>query len=121
MADWPDPRETRRLEHWVHWSLLAGLVVSGLLMIAGLILALARPHPSPLASRHSSWAALRNLAHADRATVLLDVGLLALIATPVIRVIVLGSGWAAIGQWRFAAVALAVLALLGVSLMLGFG
>lgn len=123
MAGLPEPEQTRRLGHWVHWSLLAGLVVSSLLMGAGLVLALAKARRGALPSgmRLSSWAALRDPARADHATVLLDLGLLALIATSVIRVVVLGVGWAALGQWRFAVVVLAVLALLVLSLVLGFG
>ena len=52
---------------------------------------------------------------------LIDLGLLALMATPIARVAVLALGWGLEGRWRFLAVALAVLALLGVGLSLGMG
>jgi uncharacterized membrane protein len=49
------------------------------------------------------------------------LGLLILIGTPVLRVAVLAVGWWMMGDRRFAAVALTVLALLGLSLALGLG
>jgi uncharacterized membrane protein len=114
----------RALEHLVHWTLLLGLALSALLLSAGLLWTLvqnqvssrttAEPLPSP-------GAALRGAAHGDMATILLDLGLLALMATPVTRVAVLGIGWAWARDWRFAAIALTVLALLGLSLALGLG
>ena len=51
----------------------------------------------------------------------LDLGLLALMATPMLRVAVLALGWGLAGERRFAAVALAVLGLLGVGIALGVG
>jgi hypothetical protein len=42
-------------------------------------------------------------------------------ATPIVRVGVLAVGWTIEGDWRFAAVAATVLALLGLSLYLGMG
>jgi hypothetical protein len=112
----------RRLEHWVHWTLLAGLSTSGLLLLAGLLASLAQgptrpttgPPPSP-------WAVLRGTTHGDPATILLDLGLLALLATPMLRVAALAVGWSLAGDWRFAGVALVVLSLLGLGLALGLG
>ena len=121
MAAMGESPETKRLERWVHRSLLAGLAVSGVLLLAGLAVALARGEKTPPTARVSSWAAVRHLARTERATALLNLGLIALVATPVVRVIVLGTGWAVNRDWRFAAVALVVLVLLGLSLVLGFG
>lgn len=107
-----------RLGRWVHRTLLSGLVASGLLLASGLAVALARG----LATRSGPPPPLRAvLAGATRGdgSDLLDLGLLVLIATPVVRVAVLAIGWAIDRNWRFAAVALAVLALLGAGMALG--
>jgi uncharacterized membrane protein len=115
-----EPRDPRRIEHWVHRSLLAGLLLSGLLLSGGLLAAWigGQPqdaeYPQPLASIVDG--ALRG-----RGEALMTLGVLALMATPIVRVGVLAVGWLSEGNWRFAAVAAAVLALLGVSLYLGMG
>ena len=113
-------RTSHRIEHWVHLSLLAGLVLSGLLLSGGLTAAWlgGQPqdgeYPQPLASIVAG--ALRG-----RGEALMTLGVLALMATPIVRVGVLAVGWLIEGDWRFAAVAAAVLTLLGVSLSLGMG
>lgn len=115
-----EPRAPRRIEHWVHRSLIAGLVLSGLLLSAGLLAAWigGQPqdgkYPQPLAS-------IVDGALSGRGEALMTLGVLALMATPIVRVGVLAVGWMIEGDWRFAAVAVAVLALLGVSLYLGMG
>lgn len=114
------PRDPRRIEHWVHRGLLAGLVLSGLLLSAGLLATWIgeQPqdgdHPQPLATIVEN--ALRG-----RGEALMTLGVLALMATPIVRVGVLAAGWMIEGDWRFAAVAATVLALLGLSLYLGMG
>jgi uncharacterized membrane protein len=52
---------------------------------------------------------------------LIDLGLLALISTPALRVAVLALAWAREREWRFAGVAIAVLALLALGMVLGVG
>lgn len=110
----------RGLEHAVHRSLLAGLVASGILLVAGLAIVLATGEqrgagpPPPLAT-------LLARAGAGRGVAIVDVGLLTLMITPALRVAVLGIGWARARQLRFALVAATVLALLGVSVLLGVG
>jgi uncharacterized membrane protein len=109
-----------RLEHLVHISLLAGLTISGALLLGGLVLTfvnkLDRPEgtPPPLhellpAVMHGNGVALTN------------AGLLLLIMTPIVRVFVLAVGWGIAGNYRFMAVAIVVLLLLGISFLLGVG
>src|SRR5690348_12539708 len=108
------------LRRWVHWSLLAGVIVSGTLLALGLLVTLVSGQPRPEGKPPDLQTLLRQAAHGEGVG-LLDVGLMLLIATPVLRVAVLAAGWAVERQWRFAAVAAAVLALLGLSLVLGVG
>jgi uncharacterized membrane protein len=110
----------RRLERWVHWTLLRGLVVSGLLLVAGLVVALARGQPRPVGLPPSLRSVLSGAIRGEGVD-LLDLGLLALISTPVARVAVLAVGWALNREGRFAAVALVVLGLLGLGFALGVG
>jgi uncharacterized membrane protein len=112
--------DSHRLEHRVHRSLLAGLAVSGLLLVLGLGVALSRGGPRPEGPPPSLAAVLRGALRGDGVD-LLDLGLLSLIGTPVLRVAVLAVGWMAAGERRFAAVAVVVLGLLGASLALGLG
>ncbi len=106
--------------HWVHWSLLAGLVVSGCLLTVGLGLRLASG-PRPQEGPPSPVPSLVREALQGDGVALINLGLLTLIGTPMLRVVVLGIGWAREGDYRFAAVALIVLALLGLGLVLGLG
>lgn len=112
--------EPAALGHWVHRSLLAGLVVSGLLMAAGLAVALGTGRPRPDGPPAPLGSNLRLAARGDGVG-LMDLGLLVLMATPVLRVVVLAVGWGLERHWRFLAVALAVLGLLGVSAWMGVG
>jgi hypothetical protein len=112
--------DSKRLERWVHWSLLSGLVVGGLLMAGGLVAALALDQPRP-DGPPPGLARLVGSASRGGGPALMDLGLLALMITPVLRVAVLALGWGLERSWRFLAVSLAVLGLLGVSLALGTG
>jgi uncharacterized membrane protein len=118
----PEPRSTTHaLEHWVHWILLAGTALSALLLVSGLAAGLFGFGPASSSARPRPWNILLGRQHADPQTFLLDLGLLALGATPMLRVVVLAIGWIVAREARFAAVALVVLALLVLSLMLGLG
>ncbi|MBV8554090.1 MAG: DUF1634 domain-containing protein [Planctomycetaceae bacterium] len=109
----------RRLEHAVHRVLVVGLAASGLLLIAGLVVALVGHSPPPEGPPPIS-APLRGAAHRGGSE-LMELGLLLLIATPVFRVAVLGVDRAREGKLPSAAVARAVPALLGLSFVLGVG
>ena len=112
--------ETQRLGHWVHRSLLTGLAFSSVLLLGGLACAGARAQPRP-EGLPPPMAAVARGAVAGNGTDLMILGLLVLMATPVLRVGVLGLGWGLEREWRFLAVAAAVLGLLGLSLALGLG
>src|SRR5271156_6663805 len=107
----PPEDENHRLEHWVHWSLLIGLSISGALLLTGLILVLKR-HERPPEAAPARLAALTRMVASGSGVPLLDLGLLALIGTPTLRVAVLVVGWTAAGERRFAAIAVGVLTLL---------
>jgi uncharacterized membrane protein len=115
-----EPRAPHRIEHWVHRSLLAGLVLSGLLLSAGLMATWIGDQPQDGDSPQPLAAIVEN-ALRGRGEALMTLGVLALMATPIVRVGVLAAGWMIEGDWRFAAIAGAVLTLLGVSLYLGMG
>lgn len=109
----------RRLEHAVHWTLLSGMVISSALLISGIVAMLAQG--SQQAPRQESLATLIRDASRLDGPALTTLGLLALMVTPVLRVVVLLIGWALDRDWRFAAVAMVVLALLILSMSLGVG
>ncbi|SIN68314.1 Protein of unknown function [Singulisphaera sp. GP187] len=111
---------TGRLEHWVHRSLLAGLALSGLLLVAGLVLVLMRGQARP-EGRPPALAVMLQRGSTGEGTALLELGLLILMLTPGLRVAVLALGWGLAGEKRFSTVALIVLGLLGLSLFLGVG
>lgn len=114
------PDMSRRLEHWVHYSLLVGLVLSGTLLAGGLAVDWFSPEPArPLQPRTLLETVSGALGGNARA--LMNLGILALMATPLVRVIILAIGWMTERQWRMAAVATTVFALLAASLMLGLG
>ena len=115
-----DRSEPHRLERWVHRTLLVGLVLSGLLLTTGLVLVLLRGQARPEGRPPSVDSTVREATGGD-GVAWLDLGLLALMATPMLRVAVLALGWGLAGERRFAAVALAVLGLLGVGIALGVG
>ena len=114
------PRAPTPLERSVHRTLLSGMVVSGLVMGLGLLIALSQdvrdPDGPPPPLRDLFRSALRG-----DGVALIDLGLLVLIATPALRVVALGVGWLLEGERRFALVAAAVLALLALGMTLGLG
>ena len=111
--------KTDPLARAVHVSLLTGSVVSALLFVAGLAIALAsgkpRDKPPPL-DADLFIAAL----HFD-GVALIEMGLLSLMLTPLVRIVILAGGWALRRDFRFALVALVVLLLLIASLLKGVG
>ena len=104
----------------VHLSLLSGLLVSGGLLILGTTLTLASRQ---IQSEGSPGGVEMIVSQAVRGNgvAILNLGLFILMLTPILRVIVLGVGWLLEREWRFAAIAFFVLALLATSLVLGIG
>jgi hypothetical protein len=101
----------------VHWSLLTGLVLGSVLLCWGLVISMLRNEHAP----QSPPPAVSDLLHRamqDEGPALLQLGILLLLFTPVVRVLVLAVGWAIRRDWRMAAVAVTVLALLAVSIFL---
>jgi uncharacterized membrane protein len=115
----PHPRDPHQLEHWVHRILIAGLAVSATLLMAGMVAMLAK------GERHApvdkSIADLFADASRLNGPALVTLGLLALMITPILRVVVLLLGWTQRRDWLFAGIALAVLVLLILSLSLSVG
>lgn len=109
-----------RLARWVHWSLLGGVALSGLLLSVGLIASSAQNRPLPPGAPTSFTLTVR-LALQGNGNALIYLGLFVLMATPVVRVAVLAVGWALVRDFRFAAVSGLVLALLGLAVVLGLG
>jgi uncharacterized membrane protein len=108
---------SHQLEHGVHRVLLGGVVVSAALLIAGLTITLATGRES--VAHHDSLLAVASAAARLDGPALTVLGLLALMVTPILRVIVLAIGWSLARDWRFAAVALVVLGTLIVSMTIG--
>ena len=113
------PDDSHQLQHWVHRTLLGGLVISAGLLLAGVLATLVQGQQE--APRHESIAALLHGAGRLDGPALTTLGLLVLMVTPIVRVVVLLVGWVRRRDWHFAAVALVVLALLVISLSLGVG
>jgi uncharacterized membrane protein len=120
-------REVKHTEHLadalaiaVHWTLLLGLVCSALLMVAGLIVALVKNQPRPEGLITNVRELLR-LASEANGVAWIELGVLALLFTPILRVLVLAIGWALRRDLRMALVALTVLVLLTISLAVGVG
>jgi uncharacterized membrane protein len=104
----------------VHWTLLLGLILSGLLMTAGLIVALVRNQPRPqlLITKLSELA---DMALHANGVAWMELGVLLLLLTPILRVLVLAIGWSIRREGRMAMISLTVLALLAISLFFGVG
>ena len=113
-------QDVKRLAHWVHAILLGGLILSGLLLLAGLVLVFVRQEPRPLGIPEAGFELLRHAVNGEGVAIL-NLGLLILLFTPALRVAVLVVGWSLERDWTFMAVSLVVLMLLGISLALGRG
>jgi uncharacterized membrane protein len=107
------------LGRMVHWTLLGGATASAALLICGLWVMLAQGPPHIEAVHGFGQLVPRALA--GEGVAIVDLGLVVLMLTPASRVVVLAVGWALRRQWRMAAVALTVAALLAFSIGLGVG
>ncbi len=125
LAPPPTPREKLELEHTrdlnevIHRVLVIGLFASTVAMLAGVMLAVVRHRALATATPDVSgvWARIEAL----RPSGFLALGILMLIATPILRV--LGSFVIFLYErdWRYAGVTLIVLLVLAASLLLGRG
>ncbi len=107
------PGTTRTI---VHHLLRTGLVVSIVLMIVGLVVKLAS------GDHDAGVVLLLDLHHAPSlGDALMGAGIAALGATPALRVLVLAGVWTHERDWRFVAVAVAVVATLTAAVLLGGG
>lgn len=114
-ADTPDT-PVKWLAHVLRW----GAYGSALLLAGGLTWLLLEPdipmqigEPIPLASLPSQLAASNPYAF-------LQLGVLALLATPLLSTLVAGAGFARAGEKQNAAIALAILLAIAISLLLRF-
>jgi uncharacterized membrane protein len=110
--------KTDPLARAVHVGLLTGSAVSALLFASGLAIALTSGKPRPDVPPQLDTTLFRAALHFD-AVPLLDLGLLALMLTPLVRIVILAGGWALRRDFRFALVAVTVLLLLIASLFMG--
>ena len=107
------------LNEVVHKMLMAGLTISTVLIVAGLILSGISRQPVPT-SASGFRQALQDLKSGSPAG-LLNMGILILIATPIIRVFGSLAEFIYRRDWRYAAITALVLLVLAVSLAIGKG
>jgi uncharacterized membrane protein len=112
-------QERRDLNEVVHTVLIIGLVISTALMLAGIGLDLFYQRDLPTAVPDIAEVVGRVLAL--RPSGFLALGLLVLIATPILRVIGSIGAFLYARDWRFAALTTLVLGVLLISLLLGRG
>jgi uncharacterized membrane protein len=110
------PRGSAGERRMVQLLLLTGLLLAAALIAVGLALAAlhGRLVTHPVAVRE-----LPGLLRAGRPSGFMALGILVLLATPILRVLSLIGGFALERDWRFAAVALGVALLLGAGILLG--
>lgn len=114
------PETSQRLDWAVHISLLGGLLLSASLLVLGAARVLASHQPHAETRPEGAVIIFTKAARGDGVAIL-DLGVLILMLTPVLRVVVLAVGWLASREWRFGLIALTVLALLVTSILLGTG
>lgn len=112
-----DTNKEHQVDHLIHYTLLAGVSMSAILLVVGLFIVLVRDTPRPAVTPPLNE--ILHLAFMANGVGLLYLGLLLLMITPVARVIMLIYGYARIGWWRFALISLLVLLLLGTGFALG--
>ena len=112
-------QERRDLNAVVHRVLIIGLIMSTALMLAGVGLALFSQLDLPTAV--PEIGDIINRVRALRPSGFLALGLLVLIATPILRVIGSIGAFVYARDWRFAGITMLVLGVLIVSMMLGRG
>lgn len=106
-----------RVDRLINRVLIAGVLLSALLLVASIVVALARHQPLP-ATALAFRDVLPEVRHLGAAG-LASLGLLVLVATPIARVIGALVAWLVQRDLRFALVAAVVLAIMALSLFLG--
>ncbi len=106
--------ESDELHKYVGYTLRGGIVLSACLLTAGLVVRLASGIDDAPAARPWTF-------EGDLGFVLSTLGVTVLALTPALRVLALVVLWARERDWRFVAVALAVVATLSVGVVLGRG
>ena len=112
--DREESQESDRLHGYIAWILRIGLALSVLLFAAGLLVRLAAGTDGAPSVR--PWHL-----EGDLGLVLSTLGVTVLAMTPAVRVLALVVLWWRERDWRFVAVALAVVFTLGVGAVLGKG
>lgn len=119
----PEEASARRrqhdLNHVVHQVLIIGLVISTTLMVIGIVLDLFLQREIPQTVPNVGDVVQRVLS--VRPSGFLALGLLVLIATPILRVIGSIGAFMYEREWRYAAITIFVLTVMVVSIMLGHG
>ncbi|HEY4228622.1 MAG TPA: DUF1634 domain-containing protein [Thermoanaerobaculia bacterium] len=112
----PEVGESARDHQWVQAVLRAGLALAVASMVVGLGICAAAGRCDPRGLRPS------DLGRAISAGPwLVTAGALALALTPAVRVLALVVLWGRAHDWRFVAIALAVVCVLGASILVGAG
>lgn len=108
--------EVHRVQRIVQALLRGGLVIAVVLMAVGLVMKVVS------GSHHSGDVRLFSISDAESsADLLMALGVLALALTPAFRVVALIVLWARERDWRFVGVAVAVIATLGLAVLVGHG
>jgi uncharacterized membrane protein len=107
----------------VYTVLLAGMIVSTALFVAGIIRALAKPQFVPLApdwiKQHYHWSAIIQGLRSFDPTVIMMIATLLLILTPIARVVVSVYAFAVDHDHKFVVVTLIVFSVIILTMVLG--
>jgi uncharacterized membrane protein len=112
-----DTNKEHSVDRLIHYTLLAGVSMSAILLVVGLFIVIVHDTPRPKVAPPLSE--ILRMAFTGNEVGWLYLGLLLLMITPLARVMMLIYGYARIGWWRFVLVSLLVLLLLGTGLALG--
>lgn len=111
-----DQHRVHRDQRAVQLLLRVGLAASVMMMLTGLVMKVVS------GSRHSDGIRLFSMADAASvADATMAIGVLVLAVTPVFRVVALIVLWTRERDWRFVAVAVTVVVVLGLAVLLGHG
>jgi len=115
--DYTVEKDKNLMERLLHWMLLIGITISTFLLLSGLILAVFTGQPIP--SEVPAFDQIIPELLAYRPIGFLTVGILVLIATPILRVF--GSVLAFVYErdWRYAGITFIVLLIVILSIFLG--